>query len=210
MKKLIALFAVIFAASTTLFAQEGGVNQTPEAVVSSITVQRNTVFVEVGHNGSLYSLNFDRILAQSGNFKLATRFGLGVNSNVFSGDIDPAISLETDALWGKNNHYFETGLGVLTGIGFEQTVASTISQSENGTKVVKYTPEKEYNTLSLLGRVGYRYQNPNGGLFFRASVTPLATVYSKTGKTGIDLAGAIGLGYTLKQKTKAVPAVTFE
>ena len=197
MKKLIALLAVIFAVSTTVFAQEGGVNQTPEVVAPSITVQRNTVFVEVGHNGSLYSLNFDRILAQSGNFKLATRLGLGVNSNVFSGDIDPAISLET-------------GLGVLTGIGFEQTLASTVSQSENGTKVVKYTPEKEYNTLSMLGRVGYRYQNPNGGLFFRASVTPLATVYSKTGKAGINLAGAVGLGYTLKQKTKAVPAVNFE
>ena len=200
MKKLILFFAVIFAASTTLFAQEGGVIETPEVVAPSINVQRNTVFVEVGHNGSLYSLNF----------KLATRAGLGINSNAFSGDIDPSLSLEADGLWGKNSHYLETGLGVLTGFGFEQTVASTVSESENGTKVVKYTPAKEYNTLNLLGRIGYRYQNPNGGLFFRASVMPLATVYSKTGKNSINLAGAVGLGYTFKTKSKTVPAVTFE
>ena len=210
MKKLILFFAVIFAASTTLFAQEGGVIETPEVVAPSINVQRNTVFVEVGHNGSLYSLNFDRILLGTGNFKLATRAGLGINSNAFSGDIDPSLSLEADGLWGKSSHYLETGLGVLTGFGFEQTVASTVSESENGTKVVKYTPAKEYNTLNLLGRIGYRYQNPNGGLFFRASVMPLATVYSKTGKNSINLAGAVGLGYTFKTKSKTVPAVTFE
>lgn len=211
MNKIIAAITLFFVATVSIFAQEGGVNQQLTPQSASVNVyKQNTVFAEVGQSGSLYSLNFDRIFWGNDRFKVAARVGLGISNNVASGDIDPAVSLEMDGLLGKNNHYFEFGVGVLNGIGFEQTAASVMNETENGTKVVKYTPEKEYNTLNLLGRVGYRYQPAKGGIFVRASVTPLTTVYSKTGNLGTTLAGAIGVGYTFKQKTVSVPAVSFE
>ncbi|MBL7785199.1 MAG: hypothetical protein JNM36_04790 [Chitinophagales bacterium] len=214
MKNLVLTIALVFV-TFTAFAQStvntvipATVTPTTTVATDSVMVQTNTVFAEVGNNGSLYSLNFDHIVFATPAFALTTKVGVGATVPS-KNDIDPTLSLEVNALFGKTNHRLETSIGTLVGFGFEQTEASLNGETAQGTKVVKYTPEKEYTTLNLTARVGYRYQNPNGGLFFRAGITPIATVYSKTGNFGMNLAGAVGLGYTFKQKRSVVPVINF-
>lgn len=214
MKNLVLTIALVFV-TFTAFAQStvntvipATVTPTTTVATDSVMVQTNTVFAEVGNNGSLYSLNFDHIVFATPAFALTTKVGVGATVPS-KNDIDPTLSLEVNALFGNTNHRLETSIGTLVGFGFEQTEASLNGETAQGTKVVKYTPEKEYTTLNLTARVGYRYQNPNGGLFFRAGITPIATVYSKTGNFGMNLAGAVGLGYTFKQKRSVVPVINF-
>lgn len=216
MKNLVLTIALVFVAFTAFAQSTSTINTAMPTTVAPITavttdsvmVQTNTVFAEVGNNGSLYSLNFDHIVVATPAFALTTKVGVGATVPS-KNDIDPTLSLEVNGLFGKTNHRLETSIGTLVGFGFEQTEASMNGETAQGTKVVKYTPEKEYTTLNLTARVGYRYQNPNGGLFFRAGITPIATVYSKTGNFGMNLAGAVGLGYTFKQKRSVVPVINF-
>ena len=207
MKNLILTIALAFTALNA-FAQTATTIAPAATTTDSVMVQTNTVFAEVGNNGSLYSVNFDHIVMATPKFALSAKVGVGT-ALTSKNDIDPAVSLEVNGLFGKSNHRLETGIGTLIGFGFEQTEASMVGETSQGTKIVKYTPAKEYATLNLTARVGYRYQNPNGGLFFRAGISPIATVYSKTGNMGMNLTGSVGLGYTFKQKRAVVPVINF-
>ncbi len=218
MKRLFVMLAILLAGistSTSIFAQDAANVNAPiaevgEEVVKTINFQNNSVFVDVGGNGLLYSLNYDKVWYAAEKFKLSTRIGVGVSSSIFEGDMDPIIPLGASVLFGKNKHYFETGIGSTIAFGFEETAAALQAENDKGVTVWQVQAAREHTSVNVAANFGYRYQNPNGGLFFRAGVSPTVTAYSKTVSFNPGVEANISLGYTFKQKEAKVPVLQYD
>jgi hypothetical protein len=153
-------------------------------------VRRNTFFLELGGNGMFYSLNYDRILLSRDTWKLSGRVGaLYVPSFKADNRHMTGVPLEISYLRGRGKHFLEVGLG-LTGL------YDTYPLSET-----------RIRELAVMGtaRIGYRYQKPEGGLFFKTGFTPLAGVlynlrdrrWATQSAFAYPLVG-LAVGYTLK------------
>ncbi|TXK48608.1 hypothetical protein FVR03_07880 [Pontibacter qinzhouensis] len=132
-------------------------------------IKRNTVYVELLGNGGFYSLNFDRILVNRENWKIAGRVGVTYFNHFdnYSSQV-AGVPLELSYLRGKGNHYFEAGLGL------------------NPVYRSRYNFNKELGKQHELNiwanaRLGYRYQKREGGVFYRIAYTPILskTIFSK-------------------------------
>ena len=172
---LIFLFALIVG---TISAQNV---QTP--------IKKNTIFLELAGNSPFYSLNCDRIVVKEAKWKLAARVGamyFGDNRNylVSTRNKNYSIPLELSFLKGKYNHNLEIGIGATP---FFREYVETIY----------------YNKFSIgsFGRIGYRYQKDNGGVFFKAGFTPIIRFkknWESYNPKYVHPWAGLAIGYTLK------------
>ena len=151
--------------------------------------KRNTLFIELGGNSPFYSLNYDRIIVNKINWKLAARIGamyLYDNRSYLESirNKNYSIPLELSFLKGKNNHNLEIGIGATAF--FKEYVETT---------------RDNFLSLASFGRIGYRYQKNNGGIFFKVGFTPIIqfkkNMDSINPKYVYPWAG-LAIGYTLK------------
>jgi hypothetical protein len=157
--------------------------------LSSIAAQRagrtarNSVFIELGGNGLLYTLNYDRVV----NEIFSIRGGIGylsLDGTTTSGGQTRAgkvsmlgIPLLANYMLGSDNHKLELGAG-MTLFWASGTVSSAdMVSSGSGIGAV--------GTAVL----GYRYVPRNGGLTFRIGFTPLFS------NRGFLPWGGVSLGY---------------
>jgi len=147
MKKILMLFAFIGA--------------------TSIHAQANTVYFELFGNGLVYSVNYDRMVTD--NISVRAGYGGLTISNLsydetlgfINEDIKiTMIPLLGNYLMGESNHKLEIGGGVvMVMVDYSGNVAD-IDFSIGADGAVP------------TGNIGYRYQKPEGGLFFKASLCP--------------------------------------
>jgi hypothetical protein len=128
----------------------------------SLQRNKNTVFFEAGGNGFFYSVNYDRIMTDNQNWNLTGRAGL-MYVNYFNSNARQMIGIpiEFSYIRGTHNNYFEFGLGITP-------IYDTYNPSQ-------FSTAKDLVVLSVL-RIGYRHQKPEGGIFFKAGLTPLRGV----------------------------------
>lgn len=105
---------------------------------------RNAVFLELGGNAFLYSVNLERRV-ERGWLRVGAEYFKDIKGNVIWG-----VPVSVSTLWGRNTHYLETGLGL-----------SLVSH-----------PNNEEPFLYGMVTLGYRYFRPDSGLMIRAGVTP--------------------------------------
>ena len=74
----------------------------------------------------------------------------------------PVIPLEFSAFWGRSNHHLEFGIGIIP-------YWETILQIDPDTSE---TTDKKVFSAGVPLRIGYRYQKPGGGFFYRVGYTP--------------------------------------
>jgi hypothetical protein len=149
MKKLIATVIIVFAIQS-VFCQE--------KVNLPFEFQRkNSIQLELFGHGLFYSVNYERILINGENYKTTAQAGFAW--------YPPATDLREfwvpvslNELVSFNQHHIEFGLG-------------TVFTNE---EMQRLTGEntRDWSTF-LTGRVGYRYQKPNGRFIFRIGFTPL-------------------------------------
>ncbi len=131
---------------------------------------RVAVYAEAGGNARTYSLNLDYRLSE----RSAVRAGVSVLDGV-------AVPLMANFLIGEEQHFLEIGLGAVV-------LSTTDLARDFG------VAEGEDVVLSHVvgtGTLGYRYQRPEGGLVFRAGLTP-----SLSFSIGPKLAFGASLGYS--------------
>jgi hypothetical protein len=130
---------------------------------------RNAVYVEFGGASGRYAVNYSKIFHQKGKLKLNASAGFSMWRNKIS-DFNtiwlPVIPLEVTAFYGKSNHHLELGLGFTSYL--DRTLDFDSETLEIDDKVV-------FGAAIPL-RVGYRYQKPEGGFFFRVGYTPFFSV----------------------------------
>jgi hypothetical protein len=160
--KSILIFSVLTFSMLT-FAQSD--NSSPRFDGKS----KNTIYAELLGNNLYYSLNFDRILWQKEHMFFSARIGASfvpAKRNHYS----IGIPLEGNFLFGKTKHYLELGLG--TQYMFASDYYFLTDQQGEVLEVV----EQDIQSVRVGARIGYRYQNPGGGFFFRAGLTPYVKV----------------------------------
>ncbi|MDX5418678.1 MAG: hypothetical protein LPK09_05640 [Hymenobacteraceae bacterium] len=113
---------------------------------------KNALYAELGGNGDVYSLNFDRIVYQKVMFKAGFRVGL--SSNLFflpdETGVYPVIPVEALGMIGRYQKNFEFGLGYTR----------------------RFTDDPDLLQNMYFSRIGFRYQPPQGGLVVRVAFTP--------------------------------------
>ncbi len=111
----------------------------------------NSLYFELGGNGGLYSVNYDRRLDDH----WVMRVGISwMDLCVFSCAQVTTVPLAVSYLIGPGSHLFEVGMGVTPFIR---------SRGGEGPELLAYG----------VPMAGYRYQPRHGGFSFRAMATPL-------------------------------------
>jgi hypothetical protein len=167
--KILITTAIIVLAIQSVFCQE--------KVNLPFEFQRkNSIQLELFGHGLFYSVNYERILINRENYKTTAQAGFAW--------YPPATDLREfwvpvslNELVSFNQHHIEFGLG-------------TVFTNE---EMQRLTGEntRDWSTF-LTGRVGYRYQKPNGRFIFRIGFTPL---YELDGKE-FHPSGVLALGYS--------------
>ena len=132
------------------------------------------VYLEVGGSSGIYAINYSKIFHQKGKLKLNASAGFSMwrdQLNDFKTIWLPVIPLEFSALYGKSNHHLELGLGFTSYLGRTFDINSETFEKKDIVVIDAFIPL----------RVGYRYQKPEGGFFFRVGYTPIIDFPPRTG-----------------------------
>lgn len=140
-KYLLTLFVALFVTNTA-FSQE--INS------ASRPLKKHSIYVELGGNSLLYSINYDLLIPLSKGIKLSAGSGFSQVSTIKINDenygpsfcVAPALNI----LFGRRAHHFETGISTFVPL--------------------------HVGLLAIGARIGYRYQRPKGGFLFRFALTP--------------------------------------
>ena len=151
---------------------------------TSLQAQANTIYFELFGNGLVYSINYDRIVAN--NISVRAGYGGLSISNLTTNDTGlpltedikiTMIPILGNYLMGGGNHKLEIGGGVVM-----------ISMDYSG-NIADIDFKIGADGAVPTGNIGYRYQKPEGGFFFKASLCPF---FGEEMITSIGL----GLGYS--------------
>lgn len=177
MKKLIYTSFLCFFFSST-FGQENP---------TSGELKRNTIYAEAFGQGFCYSINYDRLFNTEKRFKNSFTAGfvyvpesMGFGDGMYCG-----IPISYNWLLGKKSHHLELGIGL-----------TSLVVNPNSNMV------SDFYTY-LTPKIGYRYQRPNGGLFLKATASPMIDILNvSTYKLGNEKSrnfssfnNVVGLGY---------------
>lgn len=159
---------------------------------SGISVQaqeefaKNGAYFELGGNGGLYSINYERFLSSNvsirGGFASFSTWGIFFNLLAVNITTFPVL---VNYFYGTGSHKLELGAGVLLGT---SKVTSALNNQENKSSAI----------FDLTAVVGYRYQKPEGGIIFRAGLTPFLALTGEEDEypqEGFTLSGGISIGY---------------
>lgn len=147
-----------------------------EVKAQNSKLARTTVFGEAGGNAWLYSVNVDYRIGQTVSVRAGVTAIEAGGVGLYGGPLMVSV------LPGWKAHRAEIGAGLLLGYMANRSLEAQFgSDPEPGEANGMATP-----TLS----VGYRYQQPEGGLFLRVAYTPVVA-----GGDWSHWAG-LGIGYT--------------
>ena len=145
-------------------------------VLSSQTkeIAQNSIHLELLGNGLIYSLNYERIIVEN----FGARLGIGYwQVNESGGDNKTTlmtVPVMVNYLLGSKSSKLELGVGICY-INYSEATEEFLGVDESAT----------LGTATF----AYRYQRPEGGIMFRAGVTPLF------GSIGFQLWFGVGFGY---------------
>jgi hypothetical protein len=138
---------------------------------------RNSVQLELGGHGLIYSLNYERILMNAPRFKTAVQAGFAYYPPK-ADIIDIWIPVLVNGILSFNEHHIEIGIGHVF------TVEST-RNLEN--------PPTSWELHGFLtGRLGYRLQKQGSHFIMRAAFTPLINLENET---EFHPTGGLSFGY---------------
>lgn len=161
MKKFIFAAVLLLCFSFSNLAQDAESIKEPQ-------LKHHSVYLELGGNSFIYSINYDYTLQLSDLTKLAIGTGFEyvdeIKINEVSYGSSFCITPAANFLFGRSSHHFETGIAA-------------------------YYPLSAGTIIPTI-RLGYRYQPRNGGFLFRIGATPIVV-------PGVILPWAgLSVGYT--------------
>jgi hypothetical protein len=135
---------------------------------TEIFTAKHAIYGELGGTSTGYAINYGFIFHQKERLKYSASAGFSMryqneDVRVSSGFLIPSFSTEITALWGKSKGHLEFGTGF---------VAYRSKQFIFDEDFPRNIRERQYWSKTIVPRIGYRFQKPDGGLFFRAAYTP--------------------------------------
>lgn len=171
---LVSFLLLAGAAQAQNQAQDDEGKEGPEIEVPGKEfIALDAYYLEIGNNSDVYSINYDRIVYTRDIFKAAVRIGLGTNIFFQENEpgVYPVVPVEAIGMFGRYEKHLELGLGYTR----------------------RFTDEPDLLQNMYFGRVGFRYQKPNGGLLVRVGVTPFISPENKSSSSGLAVVPRFGL-----------------
>jgi hypothetical protein len=146
------------------------------------TQQRTTLFAESLGTGVFTTIGIDQLIKVRSSHRVALNGGgsflpIGLRK-VFS------VPVSGSLLFGKKTHFFEIGIGVTYAQvrqSWKNPLLLVCDAGCNSTlknyQVDKSIERQQY--FMATGRAGYRFQQPQGGWFFKVGFTPLMPIFSE-------------------------------
>lgn len=138
---------------------------------------KNSVQIELFGHGLFYSLNYERIILNKSRFKTAAQVGMSYYPPK-TGLIELWIPVAVNEILSFDKHHFEMGLGY-------------VFTNESETVMVNGELKERIGGF-ITGRIGYRYQKPQGRILLRAGFTPFLE-YQSTSE--FHPSGGLAIGY---------------
>jgi hypothetical protein len=169
MKILLIVFILLHVANTA-FGQRYEFSDTSNIKTKSIQI-------ELLGNGIGYSFAYENIFINHAKFKTAALIGIEYLPPSF--DVDLIFPVQVCQLFSFNKHHLELGIGY--------------------SFILELWHEENIKQLSGLfnGRIGYRYQKPDGKFLFRFGFIPFRTHWITNGNEHYKFSpwGGISFGY---------------
>ncbi|MCH2044095.1 MAG: PorT family protein [Saprospiraceae bacterium] len=151
------------------------INYSHKAIYKFGLASRHVFYTEIGGAGIAGSMNYEYVIAQHSNLRLAGRVGLGfVPFANLSSDLSVSFPTGLIGILGKKNHHIEFGF-----------IHTTLAKGSDIS-----------NFAFLSG--GYRFHKPGGGFFLRIAYTPMIANYNLQ---RFNHWAGISIGYVLKTKS---------
>lgn len=138
---------------------------------------RNSVQFELFGHGLIYSANYELIVINQPRFKTAVQAGVSYFPPTV-GFRPVWIPVGINELISFGRHHLEIGLG--------QVITPEMGHDLHGNEKLQWD-------FLLSGRLGYRYQKPDGRLIVRAGFTPF---YEYQDPHGFHPSGGLAVGYS--------------
>jgi len=164
------LFFLLAAFASSAFAQSAKTQ-------NNKLTRRNSVQLELFGHGMLYSLNYEYVLINRNRLKTTAQVGFSYYPPS-TGYRPIWIPIGINELISFGKHHIEIGIG--------QVIITEMGHDIYG------DARREWEGL-FSGRVGYRYQKPNGRLIIRAGFTPL---YEYLDGHAFHPSGGLAVGYS--------------
>ncbi len=129
--------------------------------------QRNTIYMELCGQAGIYSFSYDWLFRINKKVKNSVSFGLAIIPAHW--DLFVIAPVSYNFLFGKKNNHLELGIGPT--FFFQKFTNWEYTNSSVGYLTVR----KDY-FLFASPKVGYRYQKLHGGLFFKATLSPIINI----------------------------------
>lgn len=147
---------------------------------SSMVYKRNTIYGEALGQGLIGSVSYDRLYITKDKKKYS--FTIGVTLPVIE-DTRFGIPLSFNYLIGKKNSSFEVGMGFTALLASYRSYFTRLDDARNNI------------SLYATPKIGYRFQRRKGGLFFRATLTPILGLSQDINPSAFLWFG-VSVGYT--------------
>ena len=177
MNRFFLLFSLIFFPSLCgLFCQ---------IYFRNMVYNRNTAYVEIMGNGKYWTANYEYLFKDFG-VKQGIRVGAGAFPNFF--DVNKPLCItgtaEYISFWFSKYHHVEWGGGLTYRYekysrDIPEKKYSIIPPSDTIPVLINHQYTSVTTGPIITGRIGYRYQDPDGGLVIRAGWTPLFFLMNK-------------------------------
>jgi hypothetical protein len=162
-----------------------GINSFSQVYFRNMVYNRKSAYLEVMGNGKYYSLNYEWLFHDYG-IKQGVRGGFGVFPNFFNPNKPLCITLNAEyvSFWLHRYHHIEWGAGPsYDNESYKKTSITTdyVIASGDTIPIIKtHTEQGKTSWPMAFGRLGYRYQDPDGGWMFRVGWTPYCTILKTT------------------------------
>lgn len=183
----------------------------------------NTISIELLGEGGIYSFNFDHLM--NNQKKVFNSYTVGTClffvPNLYGTNFIFTPHFSYNFITGHKNNHFQFGAGISSFFCNRSNAESHYSfMDDNGTKIyTDFFGRQFLYSQFISANIGYRYQKPEGGFFYKIAFTPSicllifeGKIYGKEftdprsrlsgiNKTGLPLVlpwGGMSFGYTLK------------
>jgi hypothetical protein len=122
--------------------------------------KKNSLYVEFGGNGFIYSLGYDRLFFSENKLRMSLSLGTSYSHFFHENEGSVFILPQINSLYGEK-HNLELGIGFSWPI-----IRIALNQ-------------QDYNSMNLyfvFYRLGYRYQKKDGGLLLKFAFTPFTII----------------------------------
>ena len=148
-------------------------------------VSRNTLYADFASKDIYYSINFDHIFHRENKLSYSYRAGVSILKDAYS------FPIGIQCFTGSKSSHVEFSLTLIPYV--DHSVKSR-NRFDNTDKFLYVEPG-----------VGYRYQAPGGGLFFKAVFTPIILLDPPSNDfwnmdAKLFAGGNIGIGYTFPKR----------